>query len=76
LTPAAGELVEHVIEQRLAGHAHQRFWHVVGQRAHAHAETGGEDHGFGGRDGHCGNFSKISIRLSDHITVIRLIQRL
>ena len=48
----AGELVQHVIEQRLAGDAHQRLRHVVGQRAHAQAETGGEDHGFGGRNGH------------------------
>ena len=52
-----GELVEHMVEQRLAGHAHQRLRHVVGQRAHAQAETGGEDHGFGGRDGHFGSFS-------------------
>ena len=51
------ELVEHVVEQRLAGHAHQRLRHPVGQRAHAHAETGGKDHGFGGLDGHFRNFS-------------------
>ena len=56
----AGELVQHVIEQRLAGHAHQRLRHLVGQRAHAQAETGGEDHGFGGRDGHFWNFSNHS----------------
>ena len=53
-----GELVEHVIEQRLARHAHQRLWHPVGQRPHAQAETGGEDHGFGGFDGHFRSFSK------------------
>jgi hypothetical protein len=52
LTPALAELVEHVIEQRLARDAHQRLRHPVGQGAHAHAETGGEDHGFGGLDGH------------------------
>ena len=52
----AGELVQHVIEQRLAGDAHQRLRHVVGQRAHAQAETGGEDHGFGGRNGHLAEF--------------------
>ena len=70
-----GELVEHMIEQRLAGHAHQRLRHVVGQRAHAQAETGGEDHGFGGRNGHFGNFSNHRMRqdhIMDHITAIRL----
>ena len=46
------ELVEHMIEQRLAGHRHHRLRHMVGQRPHPHAETGGEDHGFGGGDGH------------------------
>ena len=40
------------------------------------SETGGEDHGFGGRNGHIGVFSKPSISAADHITVIRLIQRL
>ena len=54
-----GELVEHMVEQRLAGDAHQRLRHLVGQRPHAQAETGGEDHGFGGFDGHFGNFSKV-----------------
>ena len=47
-----GQLVQHVIEQRLSGHLHQRLRHMVGQRAHAQAETGGEDHGFGGCNGH------------------------
>ena len=51
-----GELVQHMVKQRLAGHAHQRLRHMVGQGAHAHAEAGGEDHGFGGRDGHLGEF--------------------
>src|ERR1700677_4793669 len=51
------ELVEHVVEQRPACHPHQRLWHPVGQRAHADAETGGKDHGFGGLDGHFKNFS-------------------
>ena len=51
------ELVEHMIEQRAAGDAHQRLRHLVGQRPHAQAETGGEDHGFGGLDGHFRNFS-------------------
>ena len=51
------ELVEHMVEQRPACHAHQRLWHPVGQRPHADAETGGEDHGFGGLDGHFKNFS-------------------
>ena len=50
------ELVEHMIEQRAAGHGHQRLRHPVGQRAHAHAEAGGEDHGFGGLDGHVQEF--------------------
>ena len=57
----AGELVQHVIEQRLAGHAHQRLRHMVGQRAHAQTETGGKDHGFGGRNGHLWNFSNHQI---------------
>ena len=39
----AGELVEHVVEQRLAGDADQRLWHVVGEGAHAHTETGGKN---------------------------------
>ena len=41
------ELVEHMVEQRAARHLHQRLRHVVRQGPHAHAETGGEDHGFG-----------------------------
>ena len=45
-----------MIEQRAAGHPHQRLRHLVGQRPHAHAETGGEDHGFGGLDGHFWKF--------------------
>ena len=46
------ELVEHVVEQWLAGHPHQRLRYVVGEGPHTHAEAGGEDHGFGGVDGH------------------------
>jgi hypothetical protein len=46
-----------MVEQGPASHAHQRLWHPVGQRAHADAETGGKDHGFGGLDGHLKNFS-------------------
>jgi hypothetical protein len=72
----AGELVKHVIEQRLAGDAHQRLRHVVGQWAHAQAETGGKDHGFGGCNGHSRNFSNPSNQAMDHITAIRLNQRL
>ena len=75
LGTGGGQLVQHVIEQRLAHHAHQRLWHMIGQRAHPQAETGGEDHGFLGRDGHFLQFSK-RISALDHITVIRLIQRL
>ena len=48
------ELVEHVIEQRAACHRHQWLRHPIRQRAHAQAETGGEDHGFVGFDGHFG----------------------
>ncbi len=51
------ELVEHMVEQRAAGDADQRLWHPVRQGPHAHAKTGGEDHGFSGFDGHSGNFS-------------------
>jgi hypothetical protein len=43
-----------MIEQGAARHRHQRLWYPVGQRAHAQAETGGEDHGFSGSDGHSG----------------------
>jgi hypothetical protein len=71
----AGELVQHVIEQRLAGNAHQRLRHVVGQRAHAQAETGGEDHGFGGGNGHLRCFSNHPNRAVHHITAIRLNQQ-
>ena len=48
----AAELVEHVVEQWLAGNPNQRLRQGVGEGAHAQAETGGEDHGFGGMDGH------------------------
>ncbi len=64
-----GELVEYVIEQRLSRHAHQRLRHMVGQRAHAQTETGGKDHGFGGRNGHLWNFSN-QISVADHTTTI------
>ncbi len=51
------ELVEHMIEQGAARHLHQGLWHPVCQRAHAQPKAGGEDHGFGGLDGHLRNFS-------------------
>ena len=41
------QLVQHMIEQRLAGNLHQRLRHGVGQRPHAQTKTSGEDHGFG-----------------------------
>jgi hypothetical protein len=41
-----------MIEQRPARHPHQGLWHPVGEGAHAHAQTGGENHGFGGFDRH------------------------
>src|SRR6478752_7350329 len=47
-----GELVQHVVEQRTAGHRHQRLRLVVRQRPHAQAEAGGKDHRSGGFDGH------------------------
>ena len=53
----AAELVERVIEQRAARDLHQGLWHPVRQRAHAQAKAGGENHGFGGLDGHLENFS-------------------
>ncbi len=40
-----GEAIEHVIDQRLAAHRHQRFGHRIGERAHARAKAGGQDHG-------------------------------
>jgi hypothetical protein len=46
-----------MIEQGAARHFHQWLWHPVRQRAHAQAKAGGEDHGFGGLDGHFRNFS-------------------
>ncbi|MGY4347193.1 hypothetical protein ACVWXM_003660 [Bradyrhizobium sp. GM7.3] len=46
------ELVEHMVEQRLAGHRNHRFRHLVRQRTHAQAEPCGEHHGFGRFDGH------------------------
>ena len=46
------ELVENVVEQRASRHAHQRLGHAIGQRAHAQAEAGGENHGFLRFDGH------------------------
>jgi hypothetical protein len=57
----AAELVEHMVEQWLAGDAHQGFGHLVGEGAHAHAETGGKDHGFGGLDGHQWEGSRIPV---------------
>ena len=61
------ELVEHVIEQGLTGDLDQRFRGLVGEGAHAHAETGGKDHGFGGMDGHFpGGFSNLRCRGSYH----------
>jgi hypothetical protein len=47
---------------------------MVGQGAHAQAETGGENHGFGGRNGHFSNFSNHQNRAADHTTAIRLSQ--
>jgi hypothetical protein len=70
-----GELVQHVVEQRLAGNAHQRLRHVVGQWAHAQAKTGGEDHGFAWCNGHSLSFSNHQNRAADHTTVIRRSQR-
>ncbi len=52
-----GELVEHMIEQRTAGHGHQWLRHLVRQGTHARAEAGGENHGFGWFNGHFGIFS-------------------
>ena len=46
------QLVEHMVQQGPPGDRHQRFRHPVGDRAHANAKAGGEDHGFGGLDGH------------------------
>jgi hypothetical protein len=51
------QLVEHMIQQRFAGHRYQRLRHPLGQRTHPQAETGGENHGFAGFDGHAWKFS-------------------
>jgi len=45
LDARGGEAVEHVIDQRLAVHLDHRLGLAVGQRPHARAEAGGEDHG-------------------------------
>ena len=70
----AAEFVEHMIEQRAAGHLHQGFGQPVRQRAHAHAKAGGEDHGFGGIDGHFRNFSNCYLR-ADPADAPRIISR-
>jgi hypothetical protein len=57
------ELVEHMIKQRPACDAYQGFWHVIGQRTHAQAETCGKNHGFGGIDGHSGILGPLFQRL-------------
>ncbi len=49
---SVAEFIQHMIEQRPACHPHQRLWHPVGEGAHAYAQAGGEDHGFGGFDRH------------------------
>ena len=49
-----GNAVEHMIEQRAPGDAHQRLGHVVGQRTHPDAEAGGQHHRFVGTNGHVG----------------------
>ncbi len=68
------ELVQDVVEQRAAGHLHQRLWHMVRQGPHAQAEAGSEDHGFGGLDGHLRDFSNRESRCVDHTMAIRAAQ--
>ena len=49
----AFQAVQHMIDQRLAVHRHQRFGQGVGERPHAGAQSGGQHHGFiRGRAGH------------------------
>ena len=46
------EPVEHMIDQRLARHRHERLRHAVGQRPHPLAEACGEHHGGAGSGRH------------------------
>ncbi len=42
------QTIEHVVDQRTAGHLHQRLRPMIGQRPHAAANAGREHHGGGG----------------------------
>ena len=63
------ELVEHVIQQRLAGHGNHGFRHPVRQRPHAQAEARGENHGFGRGHGHPQRgLRRVLVDSADYIT--------
>ena len=53
LDPGRGQPVEHVVEQRLAADGDERLRHALGERAHADAVAGRQDHG-GARDSRSG----------------------
>jgi hypothetical protein len=63
-----------MIEQGPARHPHQGLRHLVRQGTHAHAETGGKDHGFAGFDRHFWGIHKPlfleALGGGDHITAI------
>jgi hypothetical protein len=44
-----GEIVERIVDQRLARDGYERLWNFVSQRPHSRAEAGGENHGCCGK---------------------------
>ncbi len=53
LDAARGQAIEHVVEQRLAAHRDERLGRAIGERTHANAVPGRQNHG-GARDGGSG----------------------
>ena len=49
LDAGRGQAVEHIVEQRLAADRDQRLGRAIGERPHAHAVAGRQNHG-GARD--------------------------
>ncbi len=49
-----GQAIEHVVEQRLAADGDERLGRAIGERTHAHAVAGRQDHG-GARDSGSGS---------------------
>jgi hypothetical protein len=58
-----------MIEQRPPRDLYHRFRQMVGQGPHALPEAGGENHGFGGFDGHFQEFlERVIALMTNHIT--------